>query len=223
LKPAKKTKSMKLRMFWSIWEGRSRMKLGAYGISLYVQNVNKVIQISRNMVYFWWEWSWSVMSNSACVWTKGKIARQCLGKDNAAQRDIGSQRSSARKRGESSESWNRVEQRPSAGRKYSLIEEPVHKYGLRLLQGHILRPTTLGQLSKWQFNQLATNGLRNILTFASLNDIRSRSSWSCWEATVRTPCMPVTTPCRRCSRSKYKRVTVGVWAGAFCVADWSMY
>lgn len=35
LNPGRKTKSMTLRMFSSTWVGRSRMKLGEYGTSLF--------------------------------------------------------------------------------------------------------------------------------------------------------------------------------------------
>jgi hypothetical protein len=54
-------------------------------------------------------------------------------------------------------------------------------------------------------------GKRRQPTFASLNDTSRRSSLSSNDDMMRMLSSPVTVPCRRCSRMKWKRMMVGGW------------
>ena len=57
-------------------------------------------------------------------------------------------------------------------------------------------------------------------TFASLNDTSRRSSLSSYDDMMRMLSNPVTVPCRRCSRIKWKRMTGGGWPEPRGLVNW---
>lgn len=64
LNPGRKTKSMTFRMFSSTWIGRSRMKLGEYGTSLF-HTIKGSMAVQSFRTHLDCDWSCSITSSSA--------------------------------------------------------------------------------------------------------------------------------------------------------------